>query len=159
MSAVSHAALYIGDEQVVEAICEGVVLRDLDLSLRDDRLAGAYRVPELTQEQALRVRDFVGMNLGKPYWVGLAAGAGLSYGVRNSKVLRAVVCLKVNICSDSDIPVPKNQDSFFCSQLVLEAFKNAGVPLVSIPSSHVAPADIPDLWAKKPLLYVGHLKD
>ena len=153
MSAVSHAALYIGDEQVVEAICEGVVLRDLDLSPRDDRLAGAYRVPELTQEQALRVRDFVGMNLGKPYWVGLAAGAGLSYGVRNSKVLRVVVCLKVNICSD------KNQDSFFCSQLVLEAFKNAGVPLVSIPSSHVAPADIPDLWAKKPLLYVGHLKD
>src|SRR5689334_11123626 len=73
MSAVSHAALYIGAEQVVEAIGEGVVLRDLDLSLRDDRLAVAYRVPNLSPEQALRVRDYVGMNLGKPYSVGMAA--------------------------------------------------------------------------------------
>jgi hypothetical protein len=40
----------------------------------------------------------------------------------------------------------------------LEAFKNAGVPLIAgVPPSHVAPADIPDLWMHKSLLYVGHL--
>src|SRR5690242_8668703 len=88
ISDVSHAALYIGGGQVVEAIGEGVVLRQLDVSLHDDTLAVAYRVPDITEEQALRVRDFVGMNLGKPYSVPLAAGAGLSYGMRNSRVFR-----------------------------------------------------------------------
>jgi hypothetical protein len=158
VSPVSHAALYVGGGQVVEAIGQGVVLRSLGLSLLDDRLAVAYRVRQLTADQGFRVRDFVGMQLGKPYSVPNAGGAGLSYGVRNSLVFRAVVCLKAQVCSDSDIPDSAKHDSFFCSQLVIEAFNQAGVPLVNLPSSHVAPADIPDLWASKALLYVGHVK-
>ncbi|HEV3331951.1 MAG TPA: hypothetical protein VG096_13260 [Bryobacteraceae bacterium] len=158
LSAVSHAALYIGGDQVVEAIGAGVVMRPIDVALSDDMLAVVYRVPNLTDTQALKVRDFVGMNLGKAYSVALAAGAGISYGVRNSKLVNGYLCLNAGICTDADIPTPTTSDKFFCSQLVLAAFANAGMPLVNIPPSHVAPADVPDLWMRKALLYVGHLK-
>jgi len=158
LSSVSHAALYIGGGQMVEAIGEGVVLRPIEVSLGDDTLAVAYRFPNITDDQALRVRDFVGMNLGKPYSVPLAAGAGLSYGIRNSKIVRGYVCLRAGICTDAQIPTPVANDRFFCSQLVVAAYAHAGVPLVNIPPSHVAPADVPDLWMRKVLLYVGHLK-
>jgi hypothetical protein len=78
-SEVSHSALFIGGDQVVEAIGEGVVLRDLATSLSDDRLAVAYRLPDLTSDQALKIRDYVGNQLGLPYSVKGALGAGFSY--------------------------------------------------------------------------------
>ncbi len=158
MSDVSHSAFYIGGSQVVEAIGEGVALRTIEVSLGDDTLAVVYRVPDITEMQALKARDFVGMNLGKPYSVPLAAGAGLSYGIRNSKLVRGYVCVNTGICFDSQIPTPRKNDRFFCSQLVIAAFQDAGIPLVSLPPSHVAPADIPNLWRRDALLYVGHLK-
>ena len=46
---------------------------------------------------------------------------------------------------------------FFCSQLVFEAFVQAGAPLSSLPSQCVTPADAVRIAAHS-LTYVGHLK-
>jgi hypothetical protein len=115
-------------------------------------------VPNLTTAQALKIRDFVGFNLAHKYSVAKAGLAGISYGARNNRIVRGVLCVRAAICSDKALPAPASTDKFFCSELVFAAFESAGVPLLKIPPSHVAPADIPDLWIHKKLLYVGHLK-
>lgn len=48
-SPVSHAALYAGNGEVIEAIGQGVVQRGLDKALADDLLAVAYRAPHMTR--------------------------------------------------------------------------------------------------------------
>lgn len=159
-SEVSHAALYIGGDQVVEAIRAGVVLRDIETSLSDDILAVVYRVPGLTATQGLRVRDYVGRNLGLPYSIRGAVGAGLSYQNRHPYT-GGFACAKAGICmAEPSTPLYRADrvDSFFCSQLVFAAFQDAGIPLAGGRAQDIAPADIPDLWLTRVLLYVGHLK-
>lgn len=160
-SEVSHSALFIGNDQVVEAIGQGVVLRDLATSLQDDRLAVAYRLPGLSSMQALKIRDYVGLNLGLPYSVKGALNAGISYNNRKNPYSDAFACAKAGICMDRNpAPIYKADrvDTFFCSQLIFAAYQDAGVPLAGGKAADITPADYPDLWISKVLLYVGHLK-
>src|SRR6266545_6085177 len=64
---VSHARLYIGAGQVVEAVGEGVMLAQLEDVVAHDSLCVAYRSQSLTEGQALLARDFAGMQIGKQY--------------------------------------------------------------------------------------------
>jgi cell wall-associated NlpC family hydrolase len=132
---VSHAALYVGGGDVIEAIGAGVVRRTLDAALSDDALAVAYRSPNIDPAVASRVVGFAAAQLGKPYSV---KGAALSA----DKILCRVVG-----------PLPA---SFFCSQLVFESYRRAGMPLTSSPSQCVTPGDAVVI-AEKNLTYVGHL--
>ncbi len=52
----------------------------------------------------------------------------------------------------------RENDSFFCSELVLAAYRDAGVPLTSTPPHWSSPGDIAELSWTGPLSYVGHLK-
>lgn len=154
-SSVSHAILYIGGQQVVEAIKSGVELRTLATAIKDATLAVAYRKPGLSSVQALRVRDFAGMHLGKGYdYTGILGQAGFQLD-------RRVLC-------DADIRCIRRagnnnmwmerKDRFFCSELVLAAFKYGGVPLNQKPPSWSSPDDVPRLHISGVLEYVGHLK-
>lgn len=57
-------------------------------------------------------------------------------------------------------------DQFFCSQFVLEAYNQAGLPVTTADPRWVSPADllhmregdVPSIPATQPLRYVGHLK-
>ena len=59
-----------------------------------------------------------------------------------------------------------DNDGFFCSQLVLESYKQAGLPITDANPRWISPADIlhmregdvPSLKIHQPLSYVGHLK-
>jgi hypothetical protein len=77
-SDVSHSMIYVGDQQVVHAVSKGVVLETLTTALYDAILAVAYRHKHMTHTQGLRVRDFVGNQIGREYSVAgaLAAGTG-----------------------------------------------------------------------------------
>ena len=75
LSTVSHAALYIGKGEVVEAIGAGVVRRGLTVALADDALAVAYRSPQMTPATARLIVHFAVSQLGKPYSI---RGAALS---------------------------------------------------------------------------------
>lgn len=155
-SVVSHAMLYIGGGQVVEAIQPGVTLRSLRAAVADASLAAAYRHPRLTEGQALRVRDFAGHQLGKGYDIaGLAGQAGFQLD-------RKVFCAEADIecvrrVGNNNMRLQR-PDRFFCSELVADAFRQAGVPLTSTPPSWVSPDDIATLRIRGPLTYVGHLK-
>jgi hypothetical protein len=57
-------------------------------------------------------------------------------------------------------------DRFFCSQLVLQAYQEAGLPLTTVNPLLVSPADllhmregdVPSVKTEQALQYVGHLK-
>lgn len=136
-SVVSHAALYAGSGSVIEAIGTGVTVRSIDDSLSEDVLAVAYRSPHITSTIARAVIQYASAQIGKPYSV---TAAGRS-------ALPPLLC-KV----EGDTPA-----AFFCSQLVIEAYKRAGLPLTNMPAECVTPDGLATI-AKQRLIYVGHLK-
>ncbi|SAL05099.1 hypothetical protein AWB81_07019 [Caballeronia arationis] len=157
---VSHAILYIGNDQVVEAIGNGVTLRSLDEALAGTTVAVAFRDPALTPEQALRVRDYAGQQLDKPFnYMGLVRQgsfqldrAAFCSGRSGADYDQCVNWVgNVNLGRGSD-------DSFFCSQLVVAAFNSAGDPLTATPPHWTSPSDLADLGMARRLGYVGHLK-
>ncbi|MBD1844532.1 N-acetylmuramoyl-L-alanine amidase [Cyanobacteria bacterium FACHB-63] len=157
---ISHAMIYIGNDQVVEAIGSGVTLRSLTEAVSGATVAVAFRVPGLTSEQGLRVRDFVGRQLDRSYsyWgivrqalfqLDRAVWCDGKSGEEYDRCIRWIG--RVNLGTDSN-------DTFFCSQLVLAAYADAGVPLTSSPPNWNSPGDLADLRFSGRLGYVGHLK-
>jgi hypothetical protein len=59
-----------------------------------------------------------------------------------------------------------SREALFCSQLVLQSYRQAGVPITDADSRLISPADIlhmregdvSSVRVRKPLEYVGHLK-
>jgi cell wall-associated NlpC family hydrolase len=135
-SVVSHAALYAGSGSVIEAIGAGVVSRAIDASLADDVLAVAYRSPKMTAAIAAKIVAFASKQIGTAYSV---AGAVMSSDPLACRIAG---------------PRPS---TFFCSQLVIEAYRVGGLPLTTSPAQCVTPQDVVDI-ATRDLTYVGHLK-
>jgi N-acetylmuramoyl-L-alanine amidase/uncharacterized protein YycO len=158
-SLVSHAKLYIGGSQIVEAVGDGVVLRSLEQSLDDDTLAVAFRYPGITDEQALRVRDFVGRQLDRPYnYIGIVRQALFQIESSRCDVLPGDLQQTCRSWVGKIVLGPGNTDTFFCSQLVLAAYADAGIPLTATNPSWSTPQDIVELQLATHLAYVGHLK-
>ncbi len=120
----------------------------------------AFRHPTLTIDQALLVRDYAGQQVGKSYdYWGIVQQAGFQLD-------RAVWCRgktgeEYQRCVDwrGRINLGKgDDDSFFCSELVLAAYAHAGLPLTDRPPHWATPGDIADLRLSNRLGYVGHLK-
>jgi len=137
ISVVSHAALFCGASgDVIEAIGKGVVDHPLDEALEDDALAVAYRSPQMTDAIAKNIIKFASDQVGKPYTTfGAVMGSDRLF------------CRIVG-------PRPS---SFFCSQLVIESYKQGGLPLTTAPSQCVLPGDIVEIATQR-LQYVGHLR-
>jgi cell wall-associated NlpC family hydrolase len=164
---VSHAALYIGNGQVVEAVGEGVVLHQLEEALSDDVVAVAFRHPGLGETQALMVRDFAGRQLGSKYnYWGIVRQAPFSVDRRLCELLpeRARERCQRGLARIY-LGTPSN-DAFFCSQLIAAAYAHAGVPLAAAEPQWLSPGDlarmrpedVPAFPIARPLEYVGHLK-
>ena len=62
-SPVSHTAIYIGDGLLVEAVAGGVKQTTVEEALEGDIVAVAFRVPRITENQKLVIRDWLGQNL------------------------------------------------------------------------------------------------
>lgn len=159
-SPVSHSAVYVGDGLVVEAVGEGVVLRTMEESLADETLAVALRFERLSLDDAAKIRDYAGRQLDKPYnIVGLIAQAGF-------KVLEAQ-CARMfpgepaySQCVEAVWQLwfePTEPNKFFCSQLVIDAYANAGRPLTALPGTAMSPGDVAALALTGDLRYAGHL--
>jgi uncharacterized protein YycO len=135
-SAVSHAAMYDGAGMLIEAVGHGVVATPIGTALADDTLAVAYRRTEMNDEERRKVVEWALKQIGVPY-----------------SVLGAVLSVDKLACS---VTGPQ-KGTFFCSQLVLEAYRQAGIPLTSLPSQCVTPQDTVVI-VQTTLAYVGHLK-
>ena len=167
-SPVSHSALYIGDGQVVEAIGSGVTLQTLEQALADDSVSVAFRYPGLSENEALMIRDFAGQNLGANYnYYGIVKQARFTV---NSRICNLIPNERLKEqcrrgMATIHMGTPSNR-TFFCSQLIVEAYARAGVPLTSDQANWVTPGDlaqmredqVPQLRFNAALEYVGHLK-
>lgn len=135
-SRFSHAALYVGGGEIIEAIGEGVVRQSLSRAMSDDTLVCVYRRLRMSDAQAQQVIRYASMQVGKAYDAAGAAGAGASSGrgflitVFAAAVVPVVGQLAQSALGAADAINQINPSrSFFCSELVAMAYAEAGVPL------------------------------
>lgn len=151
-SAVSHAMVYVGSGRIIEAIGEGVTERSLGDALGGATLGVAYRRSGLTFGQSAAIVQYVRQQVGHKYDTSGAAGAGLR--------ANPVLCIVSGIaaCVAAHAGKLQRQDRFYCSELVLEAYRIAGVPIVAHLPGVSTPQDIVTAYGHGTLQYVGHLR-
>ena len=169
LSSVSHAALYVGDGRIVEALGSGVHERPLDELLLEENVALVLRYPGLTRDQQLEIMDyalqktgagfsFVGATLHVPFSVARrVCELPLVPAVVRDACLRAFGVLNYVAATESQL---------FCSQLVMQAYQRAGVQITDADARLISPADIlhmregdvPSVKVHKQLRYVGYLR-
>jgi uncharacterized protein YycO len=153
-SQVSHAALFAGSGQVIEAVGEGVLLRSLNASLSNHYLAVAYRVRGMNPGTASRIVQFARHWVGRKYDTLGAAAAGTRARVGSAV---CVVVFGIVPCGAARAGAFKSSDKFYCSQLVLEAYRQAGASFVQQNPNTSYPQDIVTAYSHGKLQYVGHL--
>jgi len=169
MAPVSHAALYLGDGQVAEAVGSGVRMRTLEALIEEESVVVAFRHPGIQAEHGERMRAFSAAQVGHQYnYLGVVLQAPFAIERRACEIpgvpgLVRDACLK----GIASIQLGSyDNDRFFCSQFVLEAYRDAGLPIIDVQANWISPADIlhmregdvPSMAVTQPLVYVGHLK-
>ena len=168
-SPVSHAVLYLGDGRIAEAVGSGVRARSLDEVIAEEQMVVAFRAPAIDAEHVERLRSWALSQVGTRYnTVGVLLDAPF---VLNRRVceLPLIPSAVSNFCVSGMAMVQlggSRNDQFFCSQFVLEAYNQAGLPITAADPRWVSPADllhmregdVPSIPATQPLRYVGHLK-
>ena len=169
LSPVSHAALYLGENQIAEAVGSGIRLRSVEAVLLDEATVVVFRHPNVTAEQASAIKAFSQAHVGEKYnFVGI--------------MLQAPFTLERRLCELPLVPSPVRDfcirgiaavqlglgrnDQFFCSQFVLEAYRSAGLPLTDADPRlinpgdllHMREGDVPSVKIHQALQYVGHMK-
>ncbi|MDM7948880.1 distant relative of cell wall-associated hydrolase [Hydrogenophaga sp.] len=166
---VSHAALYLGDGRIAEAVGSGTRIRSTADFMADESTIVAFRHPGLRPEHAENMRRFAQQHDGKKYnVVGIVLQAPFTLQ-RQYCELPLVPSLVRDFCIRGLAAVQlgaARNDRFFCSQFVLEAYQQAKLPLTSADPLLVSPADllhmregdVPSVRTEQALQYVGHLK-
>lgn len=169
LAPVSHAAIYIGEQRVAEAVGQGIVVRPMHEVLAEEAVVVAFRHPLLAAEHAERIRHFAQGRVGGHYnHVGVMLLAPFALERRACElplVPEAVRDFCIRGIARIQLGASSN-DRFFCSQFVLEAYKHAGLPITDADPRMISPADIlhmregdvPSVRIHQPLTYVGHLK-
>lgn len=169
LSPVSHAALYLGNDQIIEAVGAGIRTRSTADYMADEATIVAFRHPGVTDTHAEAMRKFAQLHDGKKYnTAGIVLQAPFTLqrkycelplvpGVVRDACIRGIAAIQLGAARN---------DRFFCSQLVLEAYRAASLPLTNADSLLVSPADllhmregdVPSVQITQALQYVGHLK-
>ena len=154
VSRYSHAALYIGDSQIVEAIGSGVTRQSLQDAMSDDTLVSVYRRLHLSAAQGLQAIRYAKAQVGKKYDYSGAFGGGITSGP--GFVIGIFLSPIVGLAGvGADLYNRNNPEaSFYCSELVAIAFEKAGASIGSGAAS-TTPSDISRSHV---LNYVGDLK-
>jgi hypothetical protein len=169
VSPVSHAAIYLGDDTVAEAVGAGIRARSTAEFVADESTIVAFRHPGITPEHAARMRTFAQGQVGKKYnTAGVVLQAPFTVQ-RQLCELPLVPSLIRDACIRGIAAIQLGavqNDRFFCSQFVLEAYRHAQLPLTDADPRLVSPADllhmregdVPSIQIGQALTYVGHLK-
>lgn len=169
LSTVSHAALYVGDGRIVEALGSGVHERPLDGLLAEENVAIVLRYPDLSRDHQLEILDYARRKTGARFsYFGATLHVPFSVtrrvcelplipGVVRDACLRSLGVLSYAAATESQV---------FCSQLVMQAYQHAGTDITDADARLLSPADIlhmregdvSSVRVRKPLRYVGYLR-
>lgn len=169
ISPVSHAALYLGNDEIAEAVGSGIRTRKIAEFIADESTIVAFRHPGVRAEHADTMRSFAQAHAGKKYnVVGVVLQAPFTLqrqycelplipGLVRDACIRGLAAIQLGVARN---------DRFFCSQFVLAAYQEAKLPLTSADPLLVSPADllhmregdVPSVRIDQALQYVGHLK-
>lgn len=153
-SKFSHALLYDNDGFVIEAIPTGVIRRPLKDAIAHKSEAKVYRYKELSKEQAAVILTYargLAKSAHKYDWIGAFAA-----GVKKNPALGiGIVGLKGYIIIM--VGGLNNSENFFCSELVIEAYKQANIPIITGRLSSNTPENIVSAVSHDILQYVGAL--
>lgn len=153
-SRYSHAALYVGNGRLVEAIGQGVIEQSLAHAMSDDTLVAVFRRNPLSSSQAASVIRYARRQVGKSYDASGAAGAG------GSTLSGSLISFLINPALSSALAVAdginmiNSESSFYCSELVTQAYANASVPLVRVAAS-TTPGQV---GSSRHVVLIGKLK-
>lgn len=169
LSPVSHAAVYLGDQQIAEAVGSGIRRRSMEALLSDEATVVAFRHPIITAEQAAKINAFTAKHEGEKYnYLGVILQAPFALERRLCE-LPLIPSLVRDFCirgiAAIQLGLGRN-DQFFCSQFILEAYRSAGLPLTDADPRlinpgdllHMREGDVPSIKIHQALQYVGHLK-
>ena len=169
LSPVSHAAVYLGNQLVAEAVGDGIRRRTVAALLAEEATVVALRHPRLTAGQATSIEAFTARHDGQKYnYFGVMLQAPFALERRVCE-LPLVPSLVRDFCIRGVAAVQLglgSNDRFFCSQFILEAYRSAGLPLTDADPRlinpgdllHMREGDVPSIQIHQALLYVGHLK-
>lgn len=153
MSAVSHAMLYTGNDSAAEAVGDGVRETGLAIALTGATLAVAYRRNSLSDDNIKEILRFVREKAG--------AKAGYDYSglVGAGAAANGLVCIALGAvgCFAANQGAFGSSNKFFCSELVLEAFRRVDKAITSGRPDTSNPGQIPGAVSTGVLTYVGHL--
>lgn len=173
LAPVSHAAIYLGNEQIAEATSAGVNIISLDEAVAHNTAVIAFRYPGLTPEHAIKLREFALDKEGADYNFGgivLIAPYMITKRICELPLFNVTVrnhCLSLLATVQLGDGESLTEDQrFFCSQFVLEAYNYAGHPISNSNPVWITPADLlhmregdsPSFRSNQPLSYIGHLK-
>lgn len=168
LSPISHAAIYVGDGKVVEAVRPAVRVRPIDEVVTEGTVVLAFRYPELSAEQARSVSNYALEKTGTGFnYVGVTLHMPFSITRKLCELPLVPTSLR-DAClrGMGVIHLAAGINQIFCSQLVLDAYRRAGVPITDADPRVISPADIlhmregdvPSVKVRKQLRFVGHLK-
>lgn len=170
LAPVSHAALYVGDGEVAEALGGGVRLRRLATMIEEESVIAVLRQPRLDDATAQRIGELARDRVGWGYdYAGtfLYAPFSLQRVACEVPVLPALLrgaCIRT--LATLQLGLPGRDDRFFCSSFVLDTYRDAGAPITDVRPKWLSPGDIlhmregdvSALPVLQTLRYVGHLK-
>jgi hypothetical protein len=140
---VSHAAVYIGDGQVVEALGSGVRVRDFEELQAEATVVLVLRYPELTAEQATLIREYAVSKWGTRFsFLAITLHIPFSIGRRVCELPLVSPALRDGCIRGLGVlhRLAASESRLFCSQLVLQAYR---VPMATARRSRLLPATRP----------------
>ena len=147
----SHAMLYVGGGAVVEAVANGVVQRSIKLALGEARLASAFRLKTLSGDQAQKIADYAKAKVGGSYaYGGVFGGSGLV------SVLSAPAQPWLHLARWGANKVKAGVGSkrtYFCSELVEDAFESQELTVSRYYPSMTNPGDIAEFSERNPFKF------
>ena len=166
---VSHAAVYIGDRKVVEAVGSGVRIRDIDELLKEEKMVLALRYPDLSAKQAQNIKAYALNKTGTSFnYLGVTLHVPFAISRKLCELPLVPLALRDACIRSMGVinQMAASESRLFCSQLVLLAYRHAEVPMTDADPRLISPADIlhmregdvSSLRIHRELRYAGHLK-
>ncbi|MEM7309961.1 MAG: hypothetical protein AAF682_25020 [Planctomycetota bacterium] len=157
-SEVSHAAIYAGNEWVVESLTDGVTATRLADAISDATVAVALRHPTISSDQAGEVvrfaREHVQRQTRFDTW---ALFKQARFQIGRALCSRLGPLRERCEAGNAAVNIGTESEGFLCSELVVRAFEAARVPLLEGRAEQFTPQSFVEMQLRGDLEYVGHL--